>query len=439
MKTDVLILGAGLSGLATAHYLERRGVDHLLVEEKPFAGGLCTSEEQDGYCFDATGHWLHLRDRGVRELVDETSGLDNYVEVERSTHIFLGGNFTLYPFQSNLYGLPPAVQKECLKGFIDAWMKKKAGGRRAEPATFKQWVETHMGTGIARHFMLPYNEKLWTVKASAMTPLWCQIYVPIPTLDQVIDGLVEAPQRRIGYNATFLYPKKGGIGFMTRGLAGSLKQPPRCGNGVAAIELSSRTAWLRDGTAVNFRHLVSSAPLKELVAMVLDAPDTARSHARKLKHQSVCYYNVALAAKAKVPGSNWIYVPEREYLFYRVGFPANAVADLAPAGTDSLYVEVSHRGDLPAADTWLQVRQDLIRSGILREEDIRFHQERNIEYAYVIFDRHYRTAVPALHRWLNGRDILSIGRYGAWTYNSMETALTDGRAAADTVATSLGA
>ena len=52
------------------------------------------------------------------------------VEVERRARIFSHGATTLYPFQANLFGLPPEVVKECLLGVIEA--KLQPPRRRAQ-------------------------------------------------------------------------------------------------------------------------------------------------------------------------------------------------------------------------------------------------------------------------------------------------------------------
>ncbi|MCA9711947.1 MAG: NAD(P)-binding protein, partial [Myxococcales bacterium] len=66
-RRPVVILGAGLTGLSTALHL--RGRPYLIAEREQRVGGKARSERRDGYTFDLTGHWLHLRDDGVRALV----------------------------------------------------------------------------------------------------------------------------------------------------------------------------------------------------------------------------------------------------------------------------------------------------------------------------------------------------------------------------------
>jgi protoporphyrinogen oxidase len=61
---------------------------------------------------------------------------------------------TPYPFQANTYGLPAEVVKECIVGFVETLQAPTNGA----PSNFHDWVVKTFGSGIAKHFMLPYNE-----------------------------------------------------------------------------------------------------------------------------------------------------------------------------------------------------------------------------------------------------------------------------------------
>jgi hypothetical protein len=57
----------------------------------------------------------------------------------------------------------------------------------------------------------------------------------------------------------------------------------------------------------------------------------------------------------------------------------------------------------------------------------------------VVFDDHYYAATSAIFAFLEEHGIHSCGRYGRWTYNSMEDALIDGRQVAATIDSKLDA
>jgi len=127
--TRNLILGAGLAGLSAAASLP--GEETLVLERESQVGGLCRSRVVDGFTFDCTGHLLHLRDPGIREMIH--SLLPRAFEsVERKSLIYSKGVYTGYPFQANTYGLPREVIRECVVGFVEALLQR--GEAEARPA-----------------------------------------------------------------------------------------------------------------------------------------------------------------------------------------------------------------------------------------------------------------------------------------------------------------
>lgn len=423
-----VILGAGLSGMSTAYHLKK---NYEIFEKEDHPGGLVITNEKDGFYFDVTGHWFHMRDNGIKKIIGKLMK-GSLVDVLRDSRIYSKGVTTFYPFQTNTYGLPVDVVKEIISGFIEAVYVNPSD---KEPKTFEQWVLKHMGEGIAKHFMVPYNEKLWCTHPKDMTPFWCQHYVPKPTLEQILEGALRPPEQNIGYNASFSYPKKGGIGALSEVLAKSLDQ-----NHIhykvqpTKIYAKKRMMELSNGETVGYENMVSSAPLPELIKLIQDAPASVKKAASKLVWNQVAYFDIAVDGKTSVP-AHWVYYPEKPFVFYRAGCYSNAVKSMAPKGKSSLYVEISHRGKLPPKKTlYNKVEKGLLDSGLVKnKKDIMFHIARNIEYAYVVFDKNYQKSLNVIFPWLEKYGIQSIGRYGKWTYNSMETAMIDGREAASNI------
>ena len=75
-----------------------------------------------------------------------------------------------------------------------------------------------------------------------------------------------------------------------------------------------------------------------------------------------------------------------------------------------------------------EVLDALVAAGILSSKaDLLFADLREIEYAYVVFDDNYYPALAALIPFLESYGVYPRGRYGSWTYNSMEDCLLLGR------------
>ncbi|MER5181472.1 NAD(P)/FAD-dependent oxidoreductase [Streptomyces sp. NPDC002896] len=72
---DVVIVGAGVAGLAAAHHLTRAGVTTVVLEAAPYAGGRMSTEKVDGFRLDRIGQLLFT---SCPELA-RTPGLDALV------------------------------------------------------------------------------------------------------------------------------------------------------------------------------------------------------------------------------------------------------------------------------------------------------------------------------------------------------------------------
>jgi protoporphyrinogen oxidase len=419
IERPVVILGGGLTGVSAALHLR---APWLLFEREVRLGGHARTDERDGFRFDKTGHWLHLRDPAVKQLVDELLP-GQMAPIARRARIFSHGVLTRYPYQANLHGLPPEVIKECLLGVVEA---KLSGAESLPPGNFEEYCLRHFGGGISKHFMIPYNEKLWGVHPREITAAWCSRFVPLPNLEQVIAGAVGAGPPEMGYNQTFLYPRQGGIETFTRALVGGL-QGDRVTTGASpdAVDWRRRQVVV-GGQAIAYRALVATIPLPELLKRMRELPAEVEQAAARLRCTTLRYLNIA--ARGKPPADwHWIYVPEKRYPFYRVNVFSTAMPSMAPEGCSSICVEMADRGPVSEAALRETVAA-LVEAGALgHADDVVFIEEKQIEYAYVVFDQHYYAATRAIFAFLEANGIHPRGRYGAWTYNAMEDCVVAGR------------
>jgi protoporphyrinogen oxidase len=135
-------------------------------------------------------------------------------------------------------------------------------------------------------------------------------------------------------------------------------------------------------------------------------------------------------------GRHWIYFPEKEICFSRVGFPHNFSSLILPKSKSSLYIEVAYSKNKPIdkSKIILRIKKDLKKLGILKKEDHICCQDINdIKYGYPIYDLHYNVTRKLILNYLIHKNILSCGRYGSWRYLSMEGAILDGKRIAESI------
>ena len=419
----IVIIGAGLAGLSTASFLGR--VPHKVFEREATVGGLCRSHQVDGFTFDQTGHVLHCKSAGIRRFIERLLG-DTLVSHSRHSAIYSKNVLTPYPFQVHLHGLPRDVIRDCLMGYVSTLVNREQSSA-ARSLSFKAWILNNFGEGIAKHFMVPFNEKLWNVPLEELTTEWTGL-VPRPAFQDVINGAFGFGDQEYGYNTRFLYPRSGGIQALPLAL---LKRvgTVECHKEVLEINTKSRRVCFSDGSTEHYQNLVSTMPLPVLLQRCVDLPKTLREGGKKLRWTSVYAVNLAVMRK-KISSQHWIYFPEKTFPFYRIGFPMNLSPAMGKAGMSSIAAEISHRpGEhIPPSRLIKHTRAGLIRAGICRPGDTFVVSEvRDIPYAYVIFDRERGRIVPKMLDELERRGIYSIGRYGRWEHTSMENAIQQGK------------
>ena len=411
MKT--IIIGAGFAGLAAGIKLKE---NFLIIEKDKRPGGLCKSETKDGFVFDYTGHFLHLRDKKIEKFVLENSTCQ-LNKITRHAFIYSKGAYTGYPYQINNYGLPAETIAENLTGFIRTSLVKNP-----KQENFKQWILNTLGEGIAKNFMVPYNSKLWKYPLDKMTVKWLGRFVPTTTLDEIMNGILPKAKTDTGYNAAFYYPETGGIEAVIKDFYAKVKDKVKLGETVIKIDTKAKKVITDKGEYI-YETLINTMNLKSFMKI---ASGLAGSKlAKKLKATSV--YNLNIGYMGTAPkDKHWVYVPEKDFVFYRVGFPHNVAPKNVPQECGAVFAEVAFRGTL-STGLDKKIISGLIKMGILKNETVIISKlPMFLKEAYVIYDKYREVKLPVIMAELKSKDILSIGRWGAWEYSSMEDAIMQG-------------
>lgn len=422
--SKIIIIGGGLTGLSAAYHLEQAGItDYTLFEREPTVGGLCRSVTHDGFTFDYTGHLLHLNDPTCRALVDKTVGLNNFNTVSRNAYIYSEQVYTRYPYQINLHGLSAQTIADCLTGFIQR-------PKKLSDTLWYQWVLKHFGAGFTHHFFLPFESKKLDFNAKKITSDWTGRFVPATSLSQIITGIQQgADPTPVGYNSQFLYPRTGGIQFWTHTFARHIKQPLQTNNRITRINTRAKTVTLSSGAIEPYTHLISTAPLDNLLEIITEQAHTNLAPAREnLACTRVININMGIA-RAPDDTKHWIYFPEKKYPCYRMGFYHNFSPALTPENHQSIYAEfaVHNRSTQTITRRIRDTRKTVYEILGLTPADIITEKILDISHGYVIYTPWRATHVPAILATLSQEyQIHSIGRYGAWKYSSMQEALQDG-------------
>jgi protoporphyrinogen oxidase len=421
----IAIIGGGLTGLVAAECLESSGVPVRLFEREKEAGGACRSLEVDGFTFDYTGHLLHLARPETEQYLTRVGAWDQLEVHQRRAAISIDGYTTPYPVQINTHGLSPQVRRDCLLGFVRAW----ADTTEAEPADFREWVLERFGEGFGRHFFFPYNSKLYRAEPEELSLDWVGRYVPKPKIEDVVNGAFGLHDAEVGYNATFRYPRRGGIRLLPDAVAGRV----RClelEREVTRINLGDRWIETGNGERVSWQRLLATTSLPAVIDSLAD-PLPEDVAAARCALRWVRVMNLALGVEGHAPSDeHWLYFPNPELPFYRVGFPSNH-GDLAPAGHHTVSVEISLDPESGDVDALAAVADAALQNlGLVDPAAVRVRRVTVLDPAYVVFDHGRRQAVATLRRFLSRHGVALAGRWAEWKYSAMEDAILDGMRAA---------
>jgi protoporphyrinogen oxidase len=424
----IAVVGAGITGLAAALELKRRGHDDYAVyEQESVPGGLCRSHSIDGYSFDVVSHVLHFRSATVRQLVTDVLA-DGLASSQRDAAIYFNGRYIPYPFQTHLGYLPWRTGLGCLAGMIGARVKDIFV--RSAPETFAQWIHAEFGSGIARHFMLPYNRRLWGADPAEMSLDWMR-FVPRAPLRPVLSSFLsgKTPQ---GYNAQFLYPKTGGIQELVNAMSariGSIRLHTR----ITAIEPVRKRLYFENGTSSGYDVLVSTIPLNSLTELCRDTPQPVLAAARKLR--SVPIASITYGIRRPVNRSHhWVYFPHDDVPFFRLFFNSNVAPQCAPEGASLVSAEFSNVAEKDLNELATKSSISLQKLDLITGPgDIEFAHATYFHCGYPIHDLVRRTSVEQLLQHFRALDIYSIGRFGAWRYCSIEDGFLDAAEAIEAI------
>jgi protoporphyrinogen oxidase len=417
MNEHITILGAGPTGLGAAHRLGELGhQDWEICERSDHVGGLASSwTDPEGFIWDHGGHVMFSHYNYFDDLVENMLRGD-YDQHMREAWVWLHGRFVPYPFQNNIHRLPRDAFLECVLGVIEAQ-------RSTLPReNFAQWITAIFGEGIAKHFMNPYNFKVWAHPLEMMDTQWQGDRVPDVNVARILENLLDdRDDVSWGPNNKFKFPLLG-TGMLYDRIAETLRQPVQFHKEAVEVDLRKRRVTFADGTFTNYDALVNTMPLTELVKIVPDVPAAIRDAATGLHHTEGLFIGIGVADPC--PSTKcWMYFPESDSPFYRVTYLSNYSPNLTPGpGYFSLLAEVS------ASPYKVENTDDVVERTIAgmvssklltpeqAESKIVSRQVVRVPYSYPVPTISRDKSLAVIQPWLMEHGVYSRGRFGAWRY-----------------------
>ncbi|MDA3798795.1 MAG: FAD-dependent oxidoreductase [Kiritimatiellae bacterium] len=425
----ITILGAGLSALSIAYHLD--GDDYVIYEKDNVVGGHCRTKEREGFFFDYGGHIFYPKQAYVKQLVTDLLA-ENCRESAREAWIYSYDTYTRYPFQANLFGLPTDVVKDCLAGLHDAQVKQAECQSDEPPSDFLDFIYKTFGEGIAKHFMIPFNNKHWRVPLDQITLDWMGKFLPRPSFEKTLEGSLSQSEACIGQNSIFMYPKRGGIQIVCDKFAERVN-PVHFNSEVTEIDVENKTFTINGKDVVSYDTLISTLPLPVVVDCLKDVPKEVEEAVAKLRWNDLYVVSVTVD-KPVLTEKHRLYVSSPDLIFHKLAFFSSYAPEMSPAGKSAVSAEVVHSKEhhVDMATVEERVVADLKKMDIIAEDDkIMFTDVINMPYAYAIYDSNRSECVAIIRDYLASKDVFCEGRYGEWAYQNMEQNIAKGKEVAE--------
>jgi protoporphyrinogen oxidase len=423
----IVIIGAGPTGLGAGYRLKELGHNNFAIYDRlDHIGGLASSfTDSAGFTWDVGGHVMFSHYKYYDQCFEKLMG-DEFQLNMRESWVRMFNTWVPYPLQNNIRYLPKQVTLECLTGLIDA--QTKADHRSAK--NFEEFIDAVFGEGIARHFMKPYNFKVWAHPPKLMNKQWIGERVAVLDIHRAIRNVVlGSDDFGWGPNNQFKYPLRGGTGEFYRRFEMPLKDHIHLNKPVDFINLQKKHVRFADGQIVDYDWLISTAPLDKLCNDMLNGnmPRDIKQAAASLRHSGG--YMVGIGIRQKCPSTkSWMYFPESNCPFYRATYLSNYSPYMTPDNNQyySLLCETSYSEFKPVDGNRIidDTIQGLINAGMIKESD-----QRDIVDTWVI-NAKYSYPIPTVERdgilcqtipFLESHGIFSRGRFGMWKYEVSNT------------------
>lgn len=396
-----IIIGAGISGLSYANFCGHD--DYLILEADKEIGGYCKTIKRNGFVWDYSGHFFHFRNPEIEKYLLDRMPAQKILKVKKSTQIKYKKEYVDFPFQKNIHQLPKEEFIDCL---FDLFNKPEGDTVK----TFKESLHQKFGQSICDKFLFPYNEKLYACNLDTLDKDAMGRFFPYANAESIIQNFKKPDNS--SYNDNFTYPENGAIQYVNALNSEVDQKNLSLNERVIGIDLEKKEV-LTSERKISYDRVISSMPFPKLLELCNVEHDRSIYSWNK-----VLVFNLGFDSKGADNKNHWVYFPEKKYSFYRIGYYDNILGQERM----SLYVELGFQKDenINIEACLSQVLIDLKEAGIVQNQNLIDHEAIIMDPAYVHINQRSIEEVDKLKKELSKSDVYSIGRYGSWTYCSIE-------------------
>lgn len=396
------VIGAGISGLSTAHFLKTY-YDIVVFEKEKQPGGLIRCKTlKEGLFHICGGHVFNTKRKDVNDWFWSKFDQQNeFVKADRNSIIYMdGGGLIPYPIENHMYLLDENVQKSFIKDMVTL------GGRlNHEPQNFEEFLRYRFGDTLYNLYFQPYNQKIWRKDLRQVPLSWLEGKLPKPSVEEILFNNINHVEEKEFVHSSFWYSKTNGSQFIADRLAESL---PIIYNTSIKRILYNGNKWMIDDDI--FDMVVFCGNIKDMIKMIkgIDLNPFITDV------ESLDYHGTtSVFCEIEKNPYSWIYQPSGVYESHRIictgNFSDNNNTNNRLTGTIEFTDYISNENIMTNLKKMPFNPQYITHS--------------YNEYTYPIQDKNTRFLISELKRKLEPLGFFFTGRFADWEYYNMDVAI----------------
>ena len=411
-KVHYLIIGAGVTGLSCAAELVQK--NYLVLERESDAGGYCRTFKIGDFVWDYAGHFFHFNNDNIKRNFESLLSGKEIVFNKKNTKVWYMGKLIDAPFQYNIHQLEKDDFIDCLVGMFEQTTDRGVN--------FYEMLYSKYGKPISERFLIPYNEKLYACDLNNLDRNAMGRFFPSADRNDIVKGF--RGDKKKTYNDSFYYSREGAVSFVKEILNKIPKEKIRYNVEVESIDIESKCVMTNHGR-LYYDVLINTMPFN-IFLKKMDINASVHFTANQ-----VLVFNLGFDKAPNDKTVHWIYIPDPNICFYRVGFYNN----ILNMESMSLYVELGFAED-EKIDVEIyrnRVLTDLKKIGIIDTHKLVASNDVLMSPAYVHISTECIKEKDRIKEKIKQNDIYTIGRYGDWCYCSIEDCIIQAKNLVDSL------
>lgn len=412
------VIGAGISGLTTAHLLRDKGNAITIFERDSKPGGLIKCRIVNGSLFHTCGG--HVFNSKCQDVLDwfwsRFTREIEFVKTDRNACVFMDKNNSSleydsipYPIENYIYLFDKKIQKSFYNDLDYIDKIKGVNPKITDYKSFGDFLRWRFGKTLYDLYFQPYNEKVWRRDLTTVPMSWMEGKLPMPTTQEMRNNNANKVEEKAFVHSSFWYEKKGGSQYIADKLSEGLDI--KFNKDIDSIQYLCGK-WVVCGE--EYDKVVFCGNIKEMIKMI----NGVNMELFKAPVEALKYHGTtAVFCEIDENPYSWIYQPSRHHSSHRIICTGNFALSNNDANLPKsrITATVEFTDELSKEDIFDNLRRIPLNPKYLDHVYNR--------YTYPIQDTNTRSMIKNLKSTLAPLGFYFTGRFADWEYYNMDVAI----------------